>query len=146
MTTSTPTVGGLLALEQHAVGLADSGRGPQQDPVVAALSSAGPRSVWLTAPARPSQAPSRLWTTRSISLIPMNGAIIPPSAVDQQVPAQERGGADRPVAHAAQRKRDQKRDDERVEDHRRDDRRDSGVPRFMTLIVHSGPCSPGLAA
>ena len=56
-----------LALLEHAVGLADAGRHPEEDLVAAA-----------SLHRRPRQAPSRLWTTRSISLIPMNGAIRPP--------------------------------------------------------------------
>ena len=43
-------------------------------------------------------------------------------AVDEQVAAQQRGGADRPVGDAAQRQRDQRDDDQRVEDDRRQDR------------------------
>ncbi len=39
-------------------------------------------------------------------------------AVEQHVAAQQRGGADRPVADAAQGERDQQRDDQGVEDHR----------------------------
>src|SRR6478736_6187941 len=37
--------------------------------------------------------------------------------VDQQVPAQQRSGTERAVAHALERKRNQKNDDQRVEDH-----------------------------
>ena len=63
-------------------------------------------------------------TSRSISLMPMNGAMRPPSAVDREV---ARAAARRlpigPVFHAFERKRDQRRDDQRVEDDRRQDRR-----------------------
>ena len=62
-------------------------------------------------------------TMMSMSLMPMNGAITPPSAVDQQVAAQQLRGADRDELHAAQRERDQHHDDQRVEDDRREDRR-----------------------
>src|SRR5258708_19991706 len=44
-------------------------------------------------------------------------------AVDPQVPAEQRLCRGRPVAHAAQRQRDQRDDDQRVEDDRRRDRR-----------------------
>src|SRR5690349_20706070 len=47
----------------------------------------------------------------------------PADAVDPQVPAEQRRGGGRPVAHAAQRQRDQRDDDQRVEDDRRGDRR-----------------------
>ena len=53
------------ALLQHPVGLADTGGHSEQDPVVAAQAT-GP------------YAPNRLCTTRSISLIPMKGRIMPP--------------------------------------------------------------------
>ena len=62
-------------------------------------------------------------SSRSMSLMPMNGTISAAQAVDQQVAAQQRGGADGAVAHALQRQRDQEDDDQRVEDHRRQDRR-----------------------
>src|ERR1700722_6530541 len=42
-------------------------------------------------------------------------------AVDQQISAQERGGAERPVFHSLQSERDQQDDDQRVENHRRQD-------------------------
>ena len=42
--------------------------------------------------------------------------------VDEQVAAQQRGGADRTIGNALQRERDQRDDDQRVEDHRRQDR------------------------
>ena len=42
-------------------------------------------------------------------------------AVDQEVAPQQRRRADRPVAHAPQRQRDQGDDDQRVEDDRRQD-------------------------
>jgi hypothetical protein len=51
-----------LALAQHLVGLADAGCHPQEDLVVALIG----------------HAPRRLWMMRSISLMPMNGAISPP--------------------------------------------------------------------
>src|SRR5258708_34143689 len=44
-------------------------------------------------------------------------------AVDPQVPAEQRLCRGRPVAHAAQRQRDQRADDQRVEDDRRRDPR-----------------------
>src|SRR5208282_6036452 len=44
----------------------------------------------------------------------------PTETVDQEVAPQQRARADRPVAHATQRQRDQRGDDERVEDDRRD--------------------------
>src|SRR5260221_4689043 len=47
----------------------------------------------------------------------------PAGAVDPQVPAEQRRRRGRPVAHAAQRQRDQRDDDQRVEDDRRGDRR-----------------------
>ena len=56
----------LPAFEEHAVRLADSRRHPEQDPVVAAGSQSA-------------HAPKTLWMMRSISLMPMNGRIIPPS-------------------------------------------------------------------
>ena len=63
-----------LALLEHPVGLAHPGRHAEEDLVAAAaLAPWAPDS----APAR--QAPSRLCTMRSISLMPMNGAISPPS-------------------------------------------------------------------
>ena len=55
----------LPALEQHAVGLADAGGRAEEDPVAAAHAS-------------DAYAPSRLCTMRSISLMPMNGAMMPP--------------------------------------------------------------------
>ena len=55
----------LLSLLEHPVGLADAGDGAEQDPVAA------PRHA-LTRP-------RRLCTTRSISLMPTKGRIIPPS-------------------------------------------------------------------
>src|ERR1700750_337958 len=42
--------------------------------------------------------------------------------VDQQVAAEQRAGADRPVSDALQRQRDQRNDDQRIEDDRRQDR------------------------
>ena len=60
-----PLLLGLPALEEHAVRLADSRRHSQQDPVVPSRHALMLRS--------------RLWTTRSISLIPTNGRIMPPS-------------------------------------------------------------------
>ena len=54
----------LAALEEHAVRLADARGHPEQDPVVASRHALMLRS--------------RLWTIRSISLIPMNGRITPP--------------------------------------------------------------------
>ena len=59
-----------LPLLQHAVRLADPGGHAEEDLVVTAA---------LHRPCRQCQAPSRLWTTRSTSLMPMNGAISPPS-------------------------------------------------------------------
>ena len=43
-------------------------------------------------------------------------------AVDQEIAAQERRRAERPILHAAQRQRDQRDDDQRIEDDRREDR------------------------
>jgi hypothetical protein len=45
--------------------------------------------------------------TRSISLMPANGATDAAHAVDQQRAAQDHRRAQRPVLHAAQRERDQ---------------------------------------
>src|SRR3954468_12496848 len=42
-------------------------------------------------------------------------------AVDEERAAEEGGGPERPVAHAAERERDQQDDDEGVEDHRGED-------------------------
>ena len=55
-----------LALLEHAVGLADAGRHAEEDLEAAALAVGH-------------QAPNRLWTTRSTSLMPMNGTINPPT-------------------------------------------------------------------
>ena len=54
----------LASLLEHPIRLPDSGRHSEQDPV--------------TPSTRSGHAPRRLWTRRSISLIPMNGRIIPP--------------------------------------------------------------------
>ena len=72
MTTSTPSVGRLPALLEHPVGLAHPGGGAQQDPE----SAAHARMLRMR---RAVRRPSTLWTTRSISLMPMNGAMMPPS-------------------------------------------------------------------
>ena len=55
---------------EHPVRLADAGRHPEQDPVVPRTRTSRPRALY---------APKRLWTIRSISLMPMNGRIMPPS-------------------------------------------------------------------
>ena len=80
-----PVLGLGGALLQHPVGLADPRGHPDEDLQVPAISDravagalVGRRSVGV-AGGRTAQAPSRLWTIRSISLIPMNGAMIPPS-------------------------------------------------------------------
>src|SRR5665213_91694 len=73
----------------------------------------------------------------------------PAEAVDPEVASQQRTRADRPVAHAAQRQRDQQRDHERVEDDRGDGRRLRGdgvhdvehVQR--TLWAGTGSCRVG---
>ena len=57
-----PVVGRRATLLQHAVGLADPRRHAQED----------------LAAARPTQAPRTPWTTRSMSLMPMNGVTSPP--------------------------------------------------------------------
>ena len=76
-----PALGLGLALLEHPVGLADAGGHAEEDLVV-------PASGWLhlgnvgacgLGQGEDHHAPSRLWTIRSISLIPMNGAMIPPS-------------------------------------------------------------------
>ena len=54
----------LPSFEEHPVRLADAGSHPQEYPIVASSHSG--------------HAPKRLWTTRSMSLIPTNGRIIPP--------------------------------------------------------------------
>ena len=54
--------------------------------------------------------------------MPTNGAITPPSAVDEQVAAQHRGRGDGAEAHAPERERDQRDDHERVEDDGGEDR------------------------
>ena len=43
-------------------------------------------------------------------------------SIDEQIPAQQRGRAHRPVGDAPQRKRDQGDDDQRIEDDRRENR------------------------
>ena len=69
-----------MTLVQHAVGLADAGGHPEEDlqatPALIGRCGLGERSfrrAGLLA-----QPPSRLWTIRSISLMPMNGAMSPP--------------------------------------------------------------------
>ena len=59
----------------------------------------------------------------SISLMPMNGTMTPPSPQISRLRRSKRVGAHRPILDALQRDRNQQRDDERVEDHRRQDRR-----------------------
>ena len=61
-----------LSLLQHAVGLADPRRHAEEDLVAAASTARHAAGILLA------QAPSTLWTSRSMSLIPMNGATIPP--------------------------------------------------------------------
>src|SRR5215471_19460332 len=56
-------------------------------------------------------------------LDPNEGDDQPADTVDPQITAEQRGGRGGPVAHAAQRQRDQRDDDQRVEDDRRGDRR-----------------------
>ena len=84
--------------------------------------------------------PGMVETMRSMSLMPMNGAMTPPSAVDQQVAAQQptRAEAARNL-HAAQGERDQRDDDQRVEDHRRQDRRlRRGAEPMMLSLSSAG--------
>ncbi len=70
-----------------------------------------------------------IWeTSRSMSLMPMNGRDDAAEAVDREVAAQHRGRRGRAVAHAAQRQRDQRDDDQRVEDDRGQDRRLAAWP------------------
>ena len=57
-----------------------------------------------------------------MTLIPTNGTMMPPSAVDEQVVAEQQRGADGAVLDAAQRERNEGDDDERVEDDRAQDR------------------------
>ena len=72
-----------------------------------------------------------------MTLMPTNGTTMPPSAVDEQVVAQEARRADGAVLDAAQRERDERDDDERVEDDRRSGSRSAGVARCMTLSASS---------
>ena len=71
-----------MALEQHPERLADPRRHPEEHAEMSAL-TASVMAALARAVARGGaldvHAPSRLWTSRSISLIPMNGAMIPPS-------------------------------------------------------------------
>ncbi len=108
--------GRLAALLEHAVGLAHSGGGAQQDPESAAHA------------ATDSRARSTLCDHEVDQLDADERRDDAAEPVDEQIPAQERGRADRPVAHAAQRQRDQDRDDERVEDDRRGDRARAACP------------------
>ena len=70
-----------VTLEQHAVGLADPRRHPEEDLQATAAadrqtqSSVSGASGAVVSLGHP---PSRLWTIRSISLMPMNGAMMPP--------------------------------------------------------------------
>jgi hypothetical protein len=76
----TSVLGLRLALAQHLVGLADAGGHPEEDLVVPV--TGGFHGSYLGARAlcrsEDCHAPSRLCTIRSISLIPMKGAINPP--------------------------------------------------------------------
>ena len=62
-------------------------------------------------------------TTMSINLMPMNGAMSPPSAVDQQVALEHLGSGLGTELHPAERQWNQGHDDQGVEDDRREDRR-----------------------
>src|SRR5262249_35019533 len=66
------------ALLQHPGGLPDP-RGHAEDRLVPAAADRAHGRMFLRAELDGHQAPSRLWTTRSISLMPMNGAISPPT-------------------------------------------------------------------
>ena len=138
MTTSTPSSGRLPALLEHAVGLPDPGGGAQQDPESAAHAQMLRMS--------PTSGAEHVVDDEIDQLDADERRDDAAEPVDQQVPAQERGRADRAVADAAQRQRDQDRDDERVEDDGRGDRARAACPSFMMLIVQSGPWSPGWAA
>ena len=71
---------------------------------------------------RPRLRPEQVVDDEVDQLDPDEGQDHAAEAVDEQVAAQERGRADRAVADALQRERDERGDDQRVEDDRRDDR------------------------
>ena len=56
-----------------------------------------------------SSSPAAADSTMSISLMPGNGTMMPPSAVDQQISPQQRARAERPVLDALDGQRDQQR-------------------------------------
>ena len=112
MTTSTPLALRLLALLEHPVRLADA-RPPRR---------AGSGSARARRLAYARSGAEEVVDDEVDQLDADERRDQAADAVDEEVAAQERGRADRAVAHALQRERDERRDDERVEDDRREDR------------------------